>query len=813
MDPELKKTCLELLELIDYLQLPESAWPFKEISREEAKVRLANFFGLDFKDPRLLEKAREEINKILAGELKVESVPKKLGELVKEYEEHQKELAEQREAFLKRTYPTLNEQIRNALQTKYAHDLLTQLKESEKQLPEKERILTQNPERAEKASQQIADELAPLLPQTARIEAFSGEEYQEILKKAQPRIKEILERTGVTQSEKVSQIFIDQTVKKDLPLAQEVAATPRSFIKEAPPPRKKIAPEDLILPKNVATELVAEPDGVAFAHVFILHPQVATSFAKRTMATPAVETIKLAARISGEISPLEKEIIFKGLKESDIQKSIKFFKEKGLPDTHQIIIGLTQDSNELRRFADAHPFLRGAFDVYYQYPRLTGRVQIYSPSAKVYLPTTEPGPIWEKKRGFTWNLRQTLNLVGEKSGFYRVINLAPEKTIIHPALPNTLVRIFSLGKFPTTQALKSTITTPIISFLRKTPLSKIATGFLGKLGIGAGTAVAPGVGTAISLAISAAIEAGGKILGKIWDQIKLTIREPERFLPALGVAAVIAIVIPAPLGLIIAVPFAIAGSLGAISWGAASAGAVASGLAGKTVAFFTAVATLPITAPIALFTVGIISTIAAITFFIVMTTAGAFILPVGPTEIIPEVPPPPAPPVIPPPPGLTFRWPVDSPYNCSSNYGYRQLTINERITCDYHEGIDIPAFAGALVYSTAKGEVVSLGYSSGYGTYVVVKHDGLYSFYAHLQATATYVGEEVNQSSIIGYVDNTGRSFGTHLHFAFSSCGTVPSCFSDGSFTPDPCNYLTKANPACPESCGYRNKATGCPSL
>ena len=45
-------------------------------------------------------------------------------------------------------------------------------------------------------------------------------------------------------------------------------------------------------------------------------------------------------------------------------------------------------------------------------------------------------------------------------------------------------------------------------------------------------------------------------------------------------------------------------------------------------------------------------------------------------------------------------------------------------------------------------------------------HGGGYTTtYAHMSGVEAYVGQEVAQGDILGYVGNTGYSFGPHLHF------------------------------------------------
>lgn len=55
-----------------------------------------------------------------------------------------------------------------------------------------------------------------------------------------------------------------------------------------------------------------------------------------------------------------------------------------------------------------------------------------------------------------------------------------------------------------------------------------------------------------------------------------------------------------------------------------------------------------------------------------------------------------------------------------------------------------------------------------YGNYVKIRHDnGMYTLYAHLKygSVTVDVGDRVDSQSVIGYMGNTGYSFGAHLHF------------------------------------------------
>lgn len=92
-----------------------------------------------------------------------------------------------------------------------------------------------------------------------------------------------------------------------------------------------------------------------------------------------------------------------------------------------------------------------------------------------------------------------------------------------------------------------------------------------------------------------------------------------------------------------------------------------------------------------------------------------------------------------------------------------------------HRGIDIGAPTGTPMYSSAGGKVVVtktgcvVGRRScggGYGNMVIIEHpNGTRTLYAHMSKVSTYSDDNVNQGELIGYVGNTGRSTGPHVHF------------------------------------------------
>lgn len=93
--------------------------------------------------------------------------------------------------------------------------------------------------------------------------------------------------------------------------------------------------------------------------------------------------------------------------------------------------------------------------------------------------------------------------------------------------------------------------------------------------------------------------------------------------------------------------------------------------------------------------------------------------------------------------------------------------------CEYglasHEGVDIKAPAGSNVYAIASGTVylavTAPGPMENYGKQVRVRHsNGFWSVYAHLESVGVAVGQVVQGGQRLGAADNTGNSFGSHLH-------------------------------------------------
>ena len=98
-----------------------------------------------------------------------------------------------------------------------------------------------------------------------------------------------------------------------------------------------------------------------------------------------------------------------------------------------------------------------------------------------------------------------------------------------------------------------------------------------------------------------------------------------------------------------------------------------------------------------------------------------------------------------------------------------------------HNGIDIGAPSGTPVYAVSGGRIVvaRAGYNGGYGTMIVQDTSaGFQVLYGHLSRLAVSPGDEVSAGQIIGYVGNTGRSTGSHLHYEERGSGRANSMLS-----------------------------------
>jgi len=107
-------------------------------------------------------------------------------------------------------------------------------------------------------------------------------------------------------------------------------------------------------------------------------------------------------------------------------------------------------------------------------------------------------------------------------------------------------------------------------------------------------------------------------------------------------------------------------------------------------------------------------------------------------------------------------WPLEG--RVASSFGQREDPINGEGA--FHTGLDIDAPYGTPVRAAGEGDVMGAGITAGYGREVVLDHGhDLMTIYAHLSAYAVVPGQHVTRGQVIGYVGQSGRATGPHLHY------------------------------------------------
>lgn len=90
-----------------------------------------------------------------------------------------------------------------------------------------------------------------------------------------------------------------------------------------------------------------------------------------------------------------------------------------------------------------------------------------------------------------------------------------------------------------------------------------------------------------------------------------------------------------------------------------------------------------------------------------------------------------------------------------------------------HQGLDLACYGSAYgkrILAAESGTVIKAHtadeWGSGWGYHIMIDHgDGYATLYAHCSQVLVNVGDYVERGELIGYIGNTGNSFGAHLHF------------------------------------------------
>ncbi len=113
-----------------------------------------------------------------------------------------------------------------------------------------------------------------------------------------------------------------------------------------------------------------------------------------------------------------------------------------------------------------------------------------------------------------------------------------------------------------------------------------------------------------------------------------------------------------------------------------------------------------------------------------------------------------------------FTWPTPWTSRPTSHYGPRRRR--------FHYGLDLAQPTGEPIYAAFDGVVRISKRNRSYGNLVIIHHaNGLETYYAHMSKRHVQAGDYVKSGDIIGLCGNTGRSYGSHLHFEIRYMGNA----------------------------------------
>jgi murein DD-endopeptidase MepM/ murein hydrolase activator NlpD len=107
-------------------------------------------------------------------------------------------------------------------------------------------------------------------------------------------------------------------------------------------------------------------------------------------------------------------------------------------------------------------------------------------------------------------------------------------------------------------------------------------------------------------------------------------------------------------------------------------------------------------------------------------------------------------------------WPVEG--QVTGSFGERIDPFNGEGA--FHSGVDIGSSYGHAIVAPADGVVTLTDTLGGYGKTIMIDHgNSICTRYGHLSGFAVTPGQRVQRGDVIGYVGESGRSTGPHLHY------------------------------------------------
>jgi hypothetical protein len=114
-------------------------------------------------------------------------------------------------------------------------------------------------------------------------------------------------------------------------------------------------------------------------------------------------------------------------------------------------------------------------------------------------------------------------------------------------------------------------------------------------------------------------------------------------------------------------------------------------------------------------------------------------------------------------------WPATG--TVTSGFGARSDPMSGEST--FHEGMDIANEIGTPVFAPADGIVEETDYQQNFGRIVVINHPecGIQTIYGHLHNYVVTPRQNIHRGDLIGFIGNSGKSTGPHLHYEIRQAG------------------------------------------
>jgi len=458
--------------------------------------------------------------------------------------------------------------------------------------------LSQDPELLEKLTEEIKTDLVSL--------ALTSEET-EIEKKLAPLINEALAKNGYLINSQKQEALANDLYESSREEIQEIRTTNNSPI-----------------PQEVLNNYSQNTENVVFTPAYVLaNPSLLVAYSQKALVALPVKFLQNAA---SETSPEWQKMLKEGIFAENYDLTIKNLISSGLPENHPAVIKLRNERDRLyeaqKTSTGKDKPLVGLLKTFFKPSELTGNQKGASDSTGIAISSKT---LWNSGKGWAFNLKGAFNQLGLASKIYQKFPSLPGKTLVTSR--------FSIGALAWSNRR---LWRPVYLTVAKTAAGKTIKVGIKKAAVWLGTRLglqtaitAAGISTGPGVVVAVVINVGIEIVGFVWNKgIKPFFQKISQWVknPETAFVALIAGLVVLPISTAVGAALIIAGGVGLIG----GIGSILGGLAVGATSLFSALIGAPMAGvPITAFLVTVLGSVGALTFFVVMTTSGAFILPKG----------------------------------------------------------------------------------------------------------------------------------------------------------------------------------------